>query len=196
MASAQNPPNSSGDSNKLTTILVPVAGVAFIVVLVIVIAGTSDNPKSTDKGGKGGNDGMRARRDPPPSDLEKLSDGTAPQADDPGLKDLAKGLKFRDLKEGDGPAVQRTSSVTVDYIGWRHSDGKRFDSSWTGGKPYELKMTGGVIQGWLDGLLGMKVGGIRKLVIPPELAYAERGAGPDIPPNATLVFEIEVLGIK
>ena len=196
MAAPQNSPTSS-DSNKLTTVLVPVAGVAFIVVLVIVIAGTSDNPKPTDKGGKGGSDGMRARRDPPPSDLDKLSDGSAPQAEDPGLKDLANGLKYRDLKEGDGPAVQRTSSVTVDYIGWRHSDGKRFDTSWKADRgPYEVKMTGGVIQGWLDGMPGMKVGGIRKLVIPPEMAYAERGAGKDIPPNATLVFEIEVLGIK
>ncbi len=119
MAAARNNPTPSGDSKKLTTVLVPVAGVALIVILVIVIAATSDSPKPTDKGGKGGKDGIRARRETP-SDLNKLSDGTLPQADDPGLKDLPNGLKYRDIKEGDGPEVKRTDTAVVDYIGWRH----------------------------------------------------------------------------
>lgn len=143
------------------------------------------------------------RRSPPPADLTKLSDGTLPGAEDPGLTPIGSmGLKYRDIKVGDGPEVPAGAKVLVDYIGWR-LDGKMFDSTWKPGrKPFTalLKMnpnTGeGVIPGWQQGVPGMKVGGIRKLVIPPELAYGSTGYGNDIPPNSTLVFEIEVLGIQ
>jgi peptidylprolyl isomerase len=140
---------------------------------------------------------QRSRRTPAPTDLTKLFDGTAPGAEDPNLIAIGdKGLKYRDLKEGDGPVVPpgTGSTVTVDYIGWR-TDGKMFDSSWKGGRSFSTQL-GGVVRGWQQGIPGMKVGGIRKLVIPPDLAYGAKGAGEDIPPNATLVFEVELLDVK
>jgi len=142
--------------------------------------------------------GPRARRSPPPADLTKLADGTLPTASDPDLKPIGdKGLKYRDIKEGTGPEVTPGGSVKVDYIGWRLSDGKMFDSSWKPeGRPFDASTAGGVIRGWMEGIPGMKLGGIRKLVIPPDLAYGGTGAGDDIPPNATLVFEIELLQVK
>jgi peptidylprolyl isomerase len=145
----------------------------------------------------GGGPPPRPRRSPAPTDLTKLSDGTDPGAEDPGLKPLGSaGLKYRDIKEGDGPVVPAGSTVVVDYIGWFTTGGQPFDSSWKGGgHPYSASLSAGVIQGWMDGIPGMKVGGIRKLVIPPELAYGREGRS-GIPPNSTLVFEVEVLGIK
>jgi peptidylprolyl isomerase len=141
--------------------------------------------------------GPPPRRSPLPTDLTKLSDGTAPNADDPGLQPLEEGLMYRDLKVGNGPLVGQESSVVVDYIGWRRSDGGLFDSSFKPDRtPLDANLTGGLIKGWLKGVPGMKVGGIRKLVIPPDLAYGNRAQGADIPANSTLVFEIEVLGMK
>ena len=139
--------------------------------------------------------GPKSRRSPIPTDLTRLSDGTLPNAEDAGLKPIGdSGLRYRDLKEGDGPVVKAGDRVTVDYIGWRHSDGGLFDSSFQGPRAFTTSLAD-VVPGWQQGIPGMKVGGIRKLVIPPELAYGSRGAGDDIPPNATLVFEVEVLGI-
>ena len=139
----------------------------------------------------------RARRSPAPADLSVLSDGTAPGADDPNLKPIGdSGLKYRDLKEGDGPVCPPGAHVVMDYTGWLTTGGKYFDSSWKPGSTGPLDMSlGSLIEGWKQGVPGMKVGGVRKLVIPPELGYGERGQG-GIPPNATLVFEIELLGIK
>jgi FKBP-type peptidyl-prolyl cis-trans isomerase len=138
----------------------------------------------------------RPRRSPVPTDLTKLSDGTPPTADDPGLKPIgAGGLAYRDLKVGDGPEVRPGASVVVDYIGWRRADGKMFDSSFKGPTTFPTSLNN-VVDGWKEGVPGMKVGGIRKLVIPPALGYGDRGAGADIPPGATLVFEIEVLGTQ
>lgn len=141
--------------------------------------------------------GPRPRRSPPPTDLTKLADGTLPTADDPNLKPLGNsGLMYRDVKEGDGPVATAGAHVVMDYTGWRRSDGGMFDSSWKeDGRVLDMAL-GGLIKGWQEGVPGMKVGGIRKLVIPPELGYGPTGAGRDIPPNATLVFEIELLGIK
>jgi peptidylprolyl isomerase len=140
----------------------------------------------------------RTRRVPHPSDLTSMFDGTDPGADDPGLKPLGSGgLKYRDLKVGDGAEVPAGSMVTVDYIGWLTKGGEPFDSSWRRQEPSSFTLkTGrdGVIAGWVEGVAGMRLGGIRKLVIPPELAYGANGKPPSIPPNATLVFEIEALG--
>jgi FKBP-type peptidyl-prolyl cis-trans isomerase len=142
--------------------------------------------------------GPRPRRSPAPTDLNKLVDGTLPTAEDPNLKTIGgKGLKYRDIKEGDGALVTAGAGVLVDYIGWRFGDGVKFDSSW-GGTPLAANLLpaaprAGVIAGWQEGIPGMKVGGIRKIVIPPGLAYGATGRLPQIPPDATLVFEVEVL---
>ncbi|MFM8272774.1 MAG: FKBP-type peptidyl-prolyl cis-trans isomerase [Gemmata sp.] len=140
----------------------------------------------------------RPRRTPPPSDLSKLSDGTEPGADDPKLIPIGTGgLKYRDLKDGDGPVCPAGAHVVMDYTGWLLTGGPYFDSSWKPGSDGPLDMSlRSLIQGWQEGVPGMKVGGVRKLVIPADLGYGARGSPPAIPGGATLVFEIELLGVK
>ena len=107
----------------------------------------------------------------------------------------ASGLKYEDVKVGTGDTAEAGKSVSVHYTGWL-TDGKKFDSSKDRGQPFEFPLGGGrVIKGWDEGVAGMKVGGVRKLTIPPELGYGARGAGGVIPPNATLVFEVELLKV-
>lgn len=104
------------------------------------------------------------------------------------------GLYRRDLTVGQGDVATPGSNVDVHYTGWLPS-GLEFDSS-RGGAPFTFGLgVGEVIQGWDEGVAGMRVGGRRQLVIPPDLAYGARGAGGVIPPNATLVFDVELLGI-
>ena len=104
-------------------------------------------------------------------------------------------LSIEDVKEGTGSAVKSGDTVSVHYTGTL-TDGTKFDSSKDSNRPFEFTVGGGqVIKGWEEGLLGMKVGGIRKLVIPPEMGYGARAVGP-IPANSTLNFEIELLEIK
>jgi peptidylprolyl isomerase len=109
----------------------------------------------------------------------------------------ASGLKYVDLKAGEGTEAKEGSKVTVHYTGTLES-GKKFDSSVDRGKPFGPITLGKreVIKGWEEGLQGMKVGGKRKLIIPPNLGYGERGAGDVIPPNATLIFEVELLKVE
>lgn len=106
------------------------------------------------------------------------------------------GLKYEELKVGTGQEAKSGDTVEVHYTGTL-SDGKKFDSSLDRGKPFSFPLgKGRVIKGWDEGVAGMKVGGKRKLIIPPDLGYGESGAGNVIPPNAELTFEVELLKIK
>jgi FKBP-type peptidyl-prolyl cis-trans isomerase FkpA len=106
------------------------------------------------------------------------------------------GLYYQDLEVGSGTEAQNGADVTVHYTGWL-TDGTKFDSSVDRGTPFAFPLGAGqVIAGWDEGVNGMRVGGKRKLVIPPDLAYGDRGAGNAIPPGATLVFDVELLDVQ
>ncbi len=105
------------------------------------------------------------------------------------------GLQYEELQEGEGALAESGQHVTVHYTGWL-TDGTKFDSSKDRNDPFQFHLGAGqVLRGWDEGVAGMKVGGKRKLTIPPELGYGARGAGGAIPPNAVLVFEVELLGV-
>ena len=106
------------------------------------------------------------------------------------------GLTIEDLVVGTGDAANAGQKVSVHYTGWT-TDGKKFDSSKDRGQAFIFSLgRGEVIRGWDEGVAGMKVGGKRKLTIPPDLGYGARGAGAVIPPNATLLFEVELLAVR
>ena len=118
----------------------------------------------------------------------------APNAAAPTTNESVTELKIEELKPGNGAEAKAGQQVTVHYTGWL-TNGTKFDSSLDRGQPFKFQLGAGqVIQGWDKGVAGMKVGGKRKLVIPPTMGYGEHGAGGVIPPNATLVFEVELLG--
>ncbi|MBT5231103.1 MAG: FKBP-type peptidyl-prolyl cis-trans isomerase [Methylococcales bacterium] len=106
------------------------------------------------------------------------------------------GLRYEDTIVGDGATAEAGQQVTVHYTGWL-KDGSKFDSSKDRNDPFSFKLGAGqVIGGWDEGVQGMKIGGTRKLNIPPQLGYGERGAGGVIPPNAFLLFEVELLALN
>jgi FKBP-type peptidyl-prolyl cis-trans isomerase FkpA len=114
--------------------------------------------------------------------------------------EMPDGLKYTDTKLGDGAAAAAGDKVSVHYTGWLFKDGAKgakFDSSRDRGQPFEFTLGAHqVIAGWDEGVAGMKVGGQRTLTIPPELGYGARGAGGVIPPNATLIFDVELLKVQ
>ena len=106
----------------------------------------------------------------------------------------ASGLQYEEITVGSGATAKAGNLVSVHYTGWL-TDGKKFDSSKDRNEPFDFNLGAGqVIKGWDEGVQGMQVGGVRKLTIPPTLGYGARGAGGAIPPNATLIFEVEFLG--
>ena len=132
-----------------------------------------------------------------------LSGGCSHKAGGSGSSDSKKsasaagGLVIDEVKPGEGAVATKGKTVSVHYTG-RLTDGTKFDSSYDRGQPIDFPLGGGVvIKGWDQGIEGMKVGGKRKLTIPPDLAYGARGTpGGPIPPNATLVFDVELVGVR
>ena len=118
---------------------------------------------------------------------------TKPEIDFPG--DVAPtDLVIEDLVLGDGPEAKAGDSISAHYVGVAHATGEEFDASWNRGSPLEFRLgVGQVIKGWDLGIVGMKVGGRRKLTIPPDLAYGDRGAGRAIKPGATLIFVVDLV---
>ena len=114
--------------------------------------------------------------------------------------EMPNGLKYTDTKTGDGATATPGNKVSVHYTGWVYNNGAKgtkFDSSVDRGQPFQFTLGAHqVIAGWDEGVAGMKVGGKRTLIIPPELGYGARGAGGVIPPNATLMFDVELLGVQ
>jgi FKBP-type peptidyl-prolyl cis-trans isomerase len=109
---------------------------------------------------------------------------------------LPNGLKYTDVKVGDGDIAEAGMTATVHYTGWL-TDGTKFDSSLDRGQPFAFKLGAGqVIKGWDEGVKGMRIGGKRHLVIPSDMGYGANGAPPVIPPNATLEFDVDLLGLS
>jgi FKBP-type peptidyl-prolyl cis-trans isomerase FkpA len=123
-----------------------------------------------------------------------------PPAATPQRIKLPSGLQYEDTKVGTGAVARKGFNVTVHYTGWLKSrdgsTGRKFDSSRDNDQPFTFRLGAGqVIQGWDEGVQGMRVGGIRKLIVPAHLGYGAKGAPPSIPPNSTLIFEVELLGV-
>lgn len=106
-------------------------------------------------------------------------------------------LQITDITEGDGAEAKAGSTISAHYVGVAHSTGEEFDASYNRGDPLSFKLgVGQVIAGWDQGIEGMKVGGRRKLIIPPSLGYGDRGAGASIKPGETLIFVVDLMGVR
>lgn len=127
---------------------------------------------------------------------EPVSSGKKPKVTVPEGAPPKK-LEVKDLKEGSGPAAKPGDDLTMDYVGVAYSTGKEFDSSYSAGQPFDFTLgQGQVIAGWDEGIEGMKVGGQRELIIPPDKAYGAQGSPPSIKPNETLIFVVDLLAIN
>ncbi len=123
-------------------------------------------------------------------------DRDRPEIDFPGGEPPAE-LQIVDEIEGSGPLAEAGVTVSAHYVGVAYSTGEEFDASWNRGRPLDFRLgMGQVIAGWDEGITGMKVGGRRRLVIPPHLAYGSRGAGRAIGPNETLIFVVDLIGVS
>lgn len=156
--------------------------------LALAFAGCGDDDSSTTSTG---GDETSAAKQAKPGEEKTKPQVTVPDGDPP--KELVK----NDLEEGTGPAAKAGDEVTVQYVGVGYTTKKEFDSSWSRNEPFTFPLgSGSVIPGWEEGIEGMKAGGRRELVIPPELAYGPAGSPPVIGKNETLIFVVDLESIK
>ena len=159
--------------DRRVLILIASAGLLAIVVGIVLIARAGDEEAATTTADAGEKPTVEVPDGPPPAQLE-----------------------VEDLTEGDGEEVAAGDQLTVEYVGVDYASGEEFDSSFERPDPFQFELGAGeVIEGWDEGLEGMKVGGRRQLVIPPDLAYGKQGQPPAIGPDATLVFVIDLVEI-
>jgi len=169
----------AADPERRKKILILIGALALVAVLVAVIL------IARSGGGDDGSSGSIS------TDLS-----TKPTIEPPGGSPPTE-LESNDIVVGDGAEAKAGDQVTVQYVGVDYSTGEQFDASWDSGQPFDFQLgSGGVIPGWDQGVEGMKVGGRRELIIPPDLAYGEQGSPPSIGPNATLIFVVDLLDVK
>lgn len=196
---------SRQQSNVWIVIAVLAAASLFLLAIAFIPAGTrtAANPQQQTQqqaAAAATAQALVSRQGAVPTPATAPRPGTAapgPVANQPaaGAIRTASGLQYIDQAVGNGPRPQAGQTVIVHYTGY-FDDGRVFDSSVQRGTPFEFKLgTGAVIKGWDEGLATMNVGGKRRLIVPPELAYGARGQGP-IPPNTRLTFDVELLGLK
>ncbi len=160
------------------------AGSIVLVVLLVGAGGRGRRPRHRRRGRR-----LRLERRRRP--LGRSQRSRCPTAEPPAE------LETEDIVVGDGAEAAAGDTVSVQYVGVNYSDGSEFDASWDTGEPFEFRLgSGSVIPGWDEGIPGMKVGGRRELVIPPDLAYGPQGQPPDIGPNETLIFVIDLLDVR
>jgi peptidylprolyl isomerase len=167
----------------LRAVRLPIALIALCAVPAFAGCGSSSDSSSESTGSSGA------------TTSESSAEKTKPKVTVP-TGAPPKELEVKELEEGSGAEAKSGDEVTVQYVGVDYKNGKEFDSSWSRNEPFPLTLgAGSVIPGWEQGIEGMKVGGRRELIIPPELAYGETGYPPSIAPNETLVFVIDLLEI-
>jgi peptidylprolyl isomerase len=172
---------------------------ALTLIAVVALAGLAACGDDDDSGGSGnsGQEETGTQTSPSPAEAQEgLKDTSTKPAIPKPTGSPPRKLVKEDIVKGTGPGAKKGDTVVVHYVGMNFSNGQEFDASWDTGSPFPVQLgTGGVIPGWEKGLIGIKKGGRRKLVIPPELGYGAQGYPPSIPPNETLVFVIDAIAI-
>lgn len=170
----------------------------------LLVAGCGDEKINEGEGGETATEQTAATGETSSSEGSgdaKLPTVSGKVGDEPELKipsgDAPTELVTKDIKKGDGKTAKAGDTLSMQYVGYNWSDGVMFDGSYSRGEPFEFELgAGNVIQGWDEGIEGMKEGGRRLLVIPPEKGYGEAGSPPSIPPNETLVFVVDLEDVK
>jgi peptidylprolyl isomerase len=162
----------------------------------LIVAGCGSDDSSTTSSSSGSTEESSAPEEAESSEAESTKKKTKPKVTVPKGAP-PKQLVTKDLEEGSGAEAKAGDEVTVQYVGVNYKTGKEFDSSWSRSEPFTFPLGEGfVIPGWDEGVAGMKVGGRRELIIPPELGYGSTGSPPAIPPNETLVFVVDLEAVE